>query len=123
MANNMAKGYVDGYVIAVPKKNVLKYRKMAALGRKIWLKYGAVDYKECLLEDGKVKGVGPFTKLVKTKPGETVIFAYVLFKSRKHRDQVNAKVMRDPEMKEPPSAEEMPFDMKRMFYSGFEVIV
>jgi uncharacterized protein YbaA (DUF1428 family) len=125
MATKSKGSYVDGYVIPIAKKNVAAYRKMAALGKKMWMKHGALDYKECVLEDSKVKGVASFTKLAKTKPGETVIFSYIVFKSRKHRDQVNAKVMKDPEMKgpDPNDTNKMPFDMKRMVYSGFEVIV
>jgi uncharacterized protein YbaA (DUF1428 family) len=124
MAIKTKGSYVDGYVIPIPKKNVAAYKKMASIGKRVWMKHGALDYKECVGEDFKIKGVVPFTKLVKTKPGETVIFAYVVFKSRKHRDQVNAKVMKDPEM-DPKDMEKMkmPFDIKRMVYSGFEVIV
>jgi uncharacterized protein YbaA (DUF1428 family) len=124
MAIKTKGSYVDGYVIPIPKKNVAAYKKMALIGKRMWLKYGALDYKECVLEDHKVKGVVPFTKLAKTKPSETVFFSFIVFKSRKHRDQVNAKVMKDPEM-DPKDMEKMkmPFDMKRMVYSGFKVIV
>lgn len=120
--------YVDGYVLPVPKKKVKAYQKIASLGGKIWRKHGALDYKECVLDDGKPDMGGmkimTFAQLVKPKPGETVIFSYILFKSRKHRDQVNAKVMKDPAMAEENFKDmPMPFDMKRMTYGGFESIV
>lgn len=114
--------YVDGFVITMPKKNVDAYRKMAAKGGKLWRKYGALDYKECVIEDVKPKGVVlPFGKLVKAKPSETIVFSYIVFKNRTHRDAVNAKVMKDPSMNM--EMDEMPFDMKRMSYGGFEVLV
>ncbi|MBP7822537.1 MAG: DUF1428 domain-containing protein [Candidatus Moranbacteria bacterium] len=122
----MAK-YVDGFVIVIPEKNLKDYKKMATLGAKVWKKYGALDYKECVGEDLKPKGMGPisfFPKMTGLKRGETVIFSFIVFKSRKHRDQVNAKVMQDPLMS--PEAwgdKPMPFDMKRMAYGGFEVLV
>ena len=87
--------YVDGYVLAVPKKHLKAYRKMAALGRKAWMKHGAVDYKECAGDDLAAKWGTPFTGVMKLKPGETAIFAYIVFKSRAHRDRVNAKVMKE----------------------------
>ena len=111
--------YVDGFVIPVPKKNIQAYRRMATTGRKAWLKHGAVDYKECVGDDLAAKFGMPFTRLLKLKPGETVIFAYIVFKSRAHRDRVNAKVMK--EMTDAPK--EMPFDFKRMVYGGFKTIV
>src|SRR5688572_29107163 len=114
--------YVDGYVLAVPKKQLKKYRRMAAMGKKAWLKHGAVDYKECAGDDLAAKWGTPFIRVMKLKPGETVIFSYVVFKSRAHRDRVNKKVMKEMaamggDMKD------MPFDMKRMAYGGFKTIV
>lgn len=122
----MAK-YVDGYVLPISKKNLAAYRKMAQVANKVWRKHGALDYKECVGEDLKPNMMGmqqlPFTKLAKVKPGETVVFAYILYKSRAHRDAVNKKVMKDPLMNDPKWQEmPMPFDMKRMSYGGFEVI-
>lgn len=111
--------YVDGFVIPIPKKNVAAYRRMAAMGRKIWMKHGAVDYKESVGDDLAPPYGMPFTKLLKLKPTETAVFAYIVFKSRAHRDRVNKKVMQ--EMTEPPK--EMPFDMKRMVYGGFKTVV
>ncbi len=121
--------YVDGFVFVVPKKKVAAYIKMAKFGAKIWKKHGALAYKECMLEDGKVQGKGSmkalsFPQLTKAKAGETVWFSYIVFKSRKHRDQVNAKVMKDPTMNDPQWANmEMPFDVRRMAYGGFAVEV
>lgn len=112
--------YVDGYLIAMPKKNKAAYRRMAALGGRIWKKHGALDYKECVGEDLDVKGVASFRKLLKLKPGETAVFSYILYKSRAHRDKVNAKVMKDPRMKPPKT---MPFEFKRMYFGGFDVLV
>lgn len=120
----MTKGnYVDGFVLVVPKNKILVYKKMARLGAKIWKKYGALDYKECLIDDAEPKHVTfPFTKMVRVKKNETVWFSYIVFKSRKHRDQVNAKVMKDPAMNGP-MYQEMPMDMKRFAYGGFKVLV
>src|SRR5688572_19717062 len=87
--------YVDGYVLPIPKKHFKAYRRMAALGRKVWMKHGAVDYKECVGDDLTTKMGTPFTGVMKLKPGETVVFAYIVFKSRAHRDRVNTKVMKE----------------------------
>jgi alkaline phosphatase len=114
--------YVDGFVIVVPKGRLPAYRQMAQLGSKVWKKYGALQYRECIGEDLKVKWGVPFTKLAKAKPGDCVIFSYIEYKSRAHRDQVNAKVMKDPMMNNP-KFKDMPFDMKRMAYGGFKIIV
>ena len=113
--------YVDGYVLPVPKKSIKAYIRMAKLGKKIWLKCGALDYKECIGDDLKTKWGTPFTKMMNLKPGETVVFSYVVFKSRAHRDSVNAKVMK--EMEQMGAPKDMPFDLKRMVYGGFEVLV
>ena len=116
-------GYVDGYVLPVPKNKMNIYRRMAKSGAKIWKKYGALDYKECAGDDLKTKWGIPLSKPFKLKPGETLVFSFVVFKSRKHRDSVNGKVMKemmaDPNMKDMT----MPFDMKRMGYGGFKIIV
>ena len=122
--NIMAK-YVDGFVFVVAKKNLAAYRKMAQGGRKLWMKYGALDYKECMLNDPKPEYITfTFPKMVKQKKGETVWFSYIVYKSRKHRDEVNAKVMKDPAMNDPKWKDKpMPFDMKRMALGGFNVIV
>jgi uncharacterized protein YbaA (DUF1428 family) len=115
--------YVDGFVLAVPKSKLRAYRSMAQKAGKIWRKYGALDYKECVGDDLKNKWGAPFGKAVKLKSGETVVFSYIVFKSRAHRDRVNASVMKDPAMKADMQNQPMPFDMKRMVYGGFKVIV
>lgn len=112
--------YVDGYVLPVPKKNLKAYIKMAELGERMWRKFGALDYKECVGDDLKNKWGTAFTKMMKLKAGETVVFSYVVFKSRAHRDQVNAKVMKEMEKM---GSMEMPFDVKRMVYGGFKAAV
>ncbi len=116
--------YVDGFVIPIPKKNMKKYKKMAKEGRDTWLKFGAVDYKECVLEDGKTQGTLPFAKGLKLKPTETVCFSFIVFKNRKHRDAVNKKVMALYE-KQYADAKDMtmPFDPKHAMYGGFETFV
>lgn len=113
--------YVDGFVIPVPKKNLQAYRRMAAEGCKMWMQHGALDYKECVAEDMQNKWGMSFTSLIKPKPGETIVFSWIVFESRAARDRVNARVMKDPRMAEMPQS--MPFDMKRMVYGGFDVIV
>lgn len=117
--------YVDGFVLVVPKNKVAAYRKMASEGAKIWKKFGALDYKECMLDDAKPKWVTfTFPKMAKAKPSETVWFSYITFKSKAHRDQVNKKVMAEMDKKYKDKKNfSMPFDMKRMAYGGFKVIV
>lgn len=121
----MAQGkYVDGFVLPIPKKNTAKYKKMAADASRVWKRFGALDYKECRLDDAKPKFVKlTFPKMAKTKPSETVWFSYIVFKSRKHRDEVNKKVMAYFTKKYGPKEWDMPFDMKRMSYGGFKVEV
>ncbi len=113
--------YVDGFVIPVPTKKLAAYRKMAQMGRKAWLKHGALDYKECVGDDLVAKWGTAFTAAMKAKRGETIIFSYIVFKSRAHRDRVNAKVMK--EMETMGGMKDMPFDVKRMLYGGFKTIV
>ncbi len=115
--------YVDGYVLAVPKNNLQTYRKMAQKAAKIWREHGALDYRECVGDDLDVKWGIPFPRLLKAKPGETVVFAWVVFKSRSHRDKVNGKVMKDPRLAEMMDPKKMPFDSKRMTFGGFKVLV
>lgn len=121
------KRYIDGYLLPVPKKNLATYKKLAVQAGKIWMKHGALQYVECVGDDLKsaVKWGGlPFPKVANAKPNEIVIFAYVVYKSRAHRDRVNAKVMKDPIMNDPMNKNKpMPFDMKRMAYGGFVSIV
>ncbi len=115
--------YVDGFVLAVPKKNLQAYRRMARKAEKIWRELGALDYKECVGEDLKVKLGIPFPRMIKVKPGETVVFSWIMYKDRAHRDRVNAKVMKDPRIASMCDPKSMPFDCKRMCYGGFEVLV
>lgn len=115
--------YVDGYVLAIPKKNLSAYRRMARKAGAVWREHGALDYKECAGDDLNVKFGVPFPRIMKVKPGETVVFSYVVFKSRAHRDRVNARVMKDPRIAEGCGSKAMPFDMKRMAYGGFKAIV
>lgn len=124
MAKNEAK-YVDGFVLVVPKKNVAAYRRLAAQAAKVWRKYGALDYKECLIEDATPEFVTfTFPKMAKAKEDETVWFSYITYKSKAHRNQVNAKVMKDSMMSDPKYKDmPMPFDMKRLAFAGFKVIV
>ena len=114
--------YVDGYVLPVPKKNVQAYRRIAQKASKVWREHGALEYRECVGEDLDVKMGMPFPRLMEVKPGETVVFAWVVFKSRAHRDRVNAKVMKDPRLADM-DPKSMPFDLKRMVYGGFNVLV
>lgn len=120
--------YVDGFVLVVEKKKLAAYKKMAEIGRDVWVKHGALDYKECVGEDldpdmGGMK-VRTFPKLTEVKKNEVVVFSYIVYKSRKHRDQVNAKVMKDSMMNEDKwKGKSMPFDLKKMCYGGFKVLV
>jgi uncharacterized protein YbaA (DUF1428 family) len=116
----MAK-YVDGFVVPVPKRNINDYKKMARIAGKVWREHGALQYCEAVGEELDVKCGMPFPKGIKTKPGETVVFAWIVYKSRKHRDQVNVKVMKDPRLAKMPK--KMPFDIKRMLYGGFDIVV
>jgi uncharacterized protein YbaA (DUF1428 family) len=114
--------YVDGYVLPVPKKNVAAYRRMAQKAGKVWREHGALEYIECVADDVKPGKHTSFPQSVKLKPAETVVFAYIVYKSRADRDRINAKVMKDPRLANmDPKA--MPFDGKRMFWGGFKVLV
>lgn len=117
--------YVDGFLLVIPKKNMNKYKKMASGGGKIWMKHGALQYMETMIDDAKTgpdMGCRPFAEAAGAKKDEVVVFSYIVFKSRKHRDAVNAKVMNDPSMS-PEQMKDMPFEMKRMSYAGFEAFV
>tara|TARA_A100001201_G_scaffold112300_1_gene96180 strand:- start:94 stop:459 length:366 start_codon:yes stop_codon:yes gene_type:complete len=116
--------YVDGFVLSIEKDKIEEYREMAEAAGKTWLKHGALEYKECIADDMEDKGFcATFPATFKPKPGEVMVFAYITYKSREHRDEVNQKVHNDPEMKEGCNADDMPFDMKRMCYGGFKAIV
>ena len=113
--------YVDGFVLAVPRDNIAAYRKMSTKAGKVWKKYGALDYIECVADDVKPGKWTSFPQAVKLKPAEVVVFSWIVYKSRKDRDRINALVMKDPFMQHGPGAEV--FDGKRMIYGGFKTIV
>ncbi len=115
--------YVDGYVVPVPKKNLKAYFKIAEKAGKIWREHGALEYGESAGDDLATKFGMPFPKMMKLKAGETVVFSWIVFKSRAHRDRVNAKVMKDPRLTEMCDPKDMPFDCKRMVYGGFNIHV
>jgi len=115
--------YVDGFLLSVPKNKLAEYKRVASKAAKIWKEHGALDYRECTGDDLNIKGFVNFAAAIKAKPNEVVIFSWATFKSRKHRDQVNAKIMKDERMNEmcPQTAEI--FDCKRMAYGGFQTLV
>ena len=117
--------YVDGFVIPVPRRKLELYKRISRKAGKVWREHGAVEYRECVADDLKSrKSMASFKRNQRLKPGETVLFSWIVYKSRAHRDKVNAKVMKDPRLAKMMSGEEeMPFDMKRMLYGGFKVIV
>ena len=115
--------YVDGFVVPVPLKNLAAYRRMAKKAGKVWREYGALDYKEWIGDDVKVGKLTSFPRSVKLKRGETVVFSWIVYKSRSHRDRVNAKVMKDPRLAEMMDPKSMPFDGKRLIYGGFKILV
>lgn len=116
--------YVDGFVVPVPEQNLKPYRAMSQKAGKIWKEHGALQYVEAVGDDLDVQFCTSFTKVIKPKPGETLIFSFIVYKSRADRDKVNAKVMSDPRMKKMmENGGEMPFDAKRMLYGGFKSII
>ena len=115
--------YVDGFVLPIQKRNVAAYRRMARKAGKIWREHGALEFRECVGDDLKVKMGVPFPRRIRTKPGETVVFSWIVFRSRAHRDRVNARVMKDPRLEKMMESTPMPFDAKRMLYGGFKVLV
>ena len=114
--------YVDGFIVAVPKKRINEYKKIAKLAGKVWREHGAIDYKECVADDVSKGKITSFPRSVKQKPSETVIFAWITYKSRADRNRINKKVMADPRLSGM-DPKKMPFDVKRMIYGGFKVIV
>jgi uncharacterized protein YbaA (DUF1428 family) len=113
--------YVDGFIAPIPKDKLEQYRTIATLAQSVWLEHGALDYKEWVADDVKPGETTSFPQSVKLEPGETVVFAWIVYESREQRDAVNAKVMADPRMNMGPDA--MPFDAKRMIYGGFAPFV
>jgi len=115
--------YVDGFVLPVPKKKLQAYRRMAQKAGKVWRDHGALEFRECAADDVKPGKRTSFPQSVKLKRGETVFFSFIVFKSRAHRDRVNARVMKDPRMSDMGDIKDMPFDVGRMIYGGFKVLV
>jgi uncharacterized protein YbaA (DUF1428 family) len=115
--------YVDGFIVPVPRKNLDAYRRMALKAGKVWREHGALEYRECIADDAKRGKRTSFPRSVKLKAGEVVWFSFVVYKSRKHRDRVIARVMKDPRLAEMMDPKAMPFDGKRMIYGGFKVMV
>ncbi len=115
--------YVDGFVVPVPKKNLAAYRRMARKAGKIWREHGALEYIECVADDVKPGKHTSFPQSVKLKPGELVVFSWIVYKSRAQRDRINKKVMEDPRLAEMMDPKKLPFDGKRMFWGGFKVLV
>ena len=115
--------YVDGFVVPVPKKNLQTYRQMAKKAGKVWRDHGALEFREWVADDVKVGKWTSFPRSVKLGPRETVVFSWIVYKSRAHRDRVNAKVMKDPRLAKMMNPQAMPFDGKRMIYGGFKLLV
>ena len=115
--------YVDGFVLPIPKRNTALYKKIARKAGKIWKEHGALEYRECVGDDLNIKNMTGFPKTVKTKAGETVVFSWIVYKSRAHRDAVNRKVMKDERIAAMMDPKDMPFDVKRMAMGGFKVAV
>jgi uncharacterized protein YbaA (DUF1428 family) len=115
--------YVDGFLLPLPKKNIKAYRSMSLKAGKVWREHGALEYRECVGDDLKSQFGLPFPRGMKLKPGETPVFSWIVYKSRAHRDRVNAKVMKDKRIAKMMDPKAMPFDAKRMSYGGFKVVV
>ncbi len=115
--------YVDGFIVAVPKKKLADYRLLARKAGKVWREHGALEYREWVADDVQVGKLTSFPRSVKLKPGETVIFSWITYKSRAQRDKVNAKVMKDPRLTGMMDVKSLPFDAKRMIFGGFELLV
>jgi uncharacterized protein YbaA (DUF1428 family) len=115
--------YVDGFVVPLPKRNLDAYRRLARKAGKIWREHGALEFRECVADDVTMGKITSFPRSVKRKRNETVVFSWIVFKSRTHRDRVNAKVMKDPRLADMMDPKALPFDAKRMIYGGFKVVV
>jgi len=115
--------YVDGFVVPVPKKNLAAYRRMAQRAGRVWRDHGAIEFREFVADDVEVGKRTSFPRSVKRKPNETVVFSWIVYKSREHRDRVNAKVMKDKRLAKMMNPKALPFDGKRMIYGGFKFLV
>jgi uncharacterized protein YbaA (DUF1428 family) len=116
-------GYVDGFILPVPKKNIGKYKKLAKLAGKVWIDHGALDYVECVADDVKPGKITSFPQSVKLKKGEVVLFSWATYKSKAHRDRVLKKVMADPRLADSMNPKTLPFDGMRMFWGGFKPVI
>jgi uncharacterized protein YbaA (DUF1428 family) len=117
------KPYVDGFILAIPKRHVAHYTRLARLSAKVWLEHGALEFRECIADDVPYGKRTSFPRSVKLKPNEVVWFSYVVYRSRRHRDQVNAKAMKDPRLGHLMNPKSLPFDAKRMIFGGFKTVV
>jgi uncharacterized protein YbaA (DUF1428 family) len=115
--------YVDGFVLPLPKDKVEEYRAIAEKASKVWLEHGALEYRECVGDDLNIEGMVPFPKIAAAGEADTVVFAYIVYNSKEHRDEVNAKVMADPRLTEMGAPDNMPFDCSKMAYGGFKTVV
>ena len=115
--------YVDGFLLPVPRRKIEAYRRLSSKAGKVWREHGALEYRECVGDDLKVKVGLPFPRQIKLKAGEVPVFSWITYKSRAHRDRVNAKVMKDPRIAAMCNPKDVPFDVKRMAYGGFEIMV
>ncbi len=115
--------YTDGFVLPLPKDKIAEYKKCAELAANVWKDLGALEYRECIAEDTRAEDMVSFPQLAGAKEDETVVFSWITFKSREHRDEVNAKVMKDPRLQHMMNNENNPFDCSRMAYGGFELLV
>ena len=115
--------YVDGFVLVVKRKNVKAYRKIAQKAGRIWREYGALEYREAVGDDLNVKWGVPFPRLARARKGETVFFSWIVYRSRAQRDRINAKIIKDPRLVAMMDPKNHPFDMKRMAYGGFKIVV
>ena len=115
--------YVDGFVLPVPKKKVKAYQAMARMAGKLWMEFGALEFRECIADDVKPGKLTSFPQSVKLKKDEVVFFSWIVYKSRKDRDRINKKIMTDPRLKKMMEGKDVPFDAKRMIYGGFKTLV
>ncbi|MFC5743017.1 DUF1428 domain-containing protein [Dyella tabacisoli] len=115
--------YVDGFVVPVPKKNLAAYRRIARIAGKVWREHGALEFYECVGDDVKIGIHTSFPQAVKLKKGETVVFSWIVYKSRAARDRINAKVMSDPRLAGMINSKTLPFDGKRLIFGGFKIMV
>jgi uncharacterized protein YbaA (DUF1428 family) len=119
----MHMAYVDGFIVPVPKRKLAAYRALARRAAKVWREHGAIEYREWVADDVKVGKRTSFPRSVKLKPGETVVFSWIVYKSRAQRDSINKKVMKDPRLADMMDSKSLPFDGKRMIYGGFKLLV